>query len=83
MRGIPVIYSRRGGLPGTQIDGETGLALAEVTPEEIAAKVVQLVSDPVRYAAMCRRAPEGLEEFSIEAMVDAYIKDYLEEFASM
>jgi len=78
MHGLPVIYSRRGGLPGTQIDGVTGLALADVTPEEIADRVVQLVSDPVRYAEMCRRAPIGLEEFSIERMVDAYVRDYVE-----
>jgi glycosyltransferase involved in cell wall biosynthesis len=83
MRGLPVIYSRRGGLPGTQIDGVTGLALAEVTPEEIAAKIVQLVSDPPRYAEMCRRAPEGLDEFSIETMVGSYVSDYLSQLSSL
>jgi glycosyltransferase involved in cell wall biosynthesis len=79
MYGLPVIYSRRGGLPGTQIDGVTGLALAAVTPEEIAAKVEQLVSDPARYAEMCRRAPQNLAEFSFDHMINAYVRDYLEE----
>jgi glycosyltransferase involved in cell wall biosynthesis len=83
MYGLPVIYSNRGGLPGTQVDGVTGLALREVTPEEIADKVVALVSDPGRYAEMCRRAAQNLEEFSIETMVDSYIQDYLETLASM
>jgi glycosyltransferase involved in cell wall biosynthesis len=59
------------------------LALREVTPEEIADKVVALVSDPGRYAEMCRRAAQNLEEFSIETMVDSYIRDYLETLASM
>jgi glycosyltransferase involved in cell wall biosynthesis len=83
MYGLPVIYSRRGGLPGTQVDGVTGLALAEVTPDEIAAKITTLVSDPARYAEMCRRAPEGLAEFSIEHMIDCYIRDYLDELARL
>jgi glycosyltransferase involved in cell wall biosynthesis len=83
MHGLPVIYSKRGGLPGTQIDGVTGLALAEVTPEEIADKIMMLVSDPARYAEMCRRAPQNLNEFSIEHMVDSYVKDYQEELAKL
>jgi glycosyltransferase involved in cell wall biosynthesis len=83
MHALPVIYSRRGGLPETQIDGITGLGLAQVTPEEIADTVVRLQSDPAGYAEMSRRAPAGLEEFSIEAMVDAYVRDYLEELASL
>jgi glycosyltransferase involved in cell wall biosynthesis len=83
MHGLPVIYSRRGGLPGTQIDGVTGLSLPEVTPERIADQVVALVSDPARYAQMCRRAADGLDEFSIERMVEAYVKDYVQALASL
>ncbi len=83
MHGLPVIFSRRGGLPETQIEGVTGLGLAEVTPEEIADQVVLLQSDPGRYAEMSRRAAIGLEEFSIERMVDAYVKEYLDELASL
>src|SRR5262249_45918482 len=63
MYGLPVIYSRRGGLPETQIAGVTGLALDDVTPAAIADAVVALRSDPARYAEMSRRAPLGLEEF--------------------
>lgn len=83
MHGLPVIYSKRGGLPGTQVDGVTGLALDSVTPEEIAAKITSLVSDPARYAEMCRQAPKNLSEFSIEHMVDSYIRDYQEELARL
>lgn len=42
-----------------------------------------MVSDPARYAEMCRRAPIGLEEFSIKRMVDAYVRDYLDELAAL
>jgi glycosyltransferase involved in cell wall biosynthesis len=83
MYGLPVIYSRRGGLPRTQVDGLTGLSLAEVTPEHIADRVVALVSDPQRYTEMCRRALDGLDEFSIERMVEAYVRDYMLELASL
>ena len=83
MHGVPVIYSRRGGLEGTQIDGVTGLALGDVTPEEIAKKVLAMISDPVRYAQMSQAALKGLTEFSIETMVDSYLKDYVETLSSM
>src|SRR5262249_30246081 len=83
MHGLPVIYSRRGGLPGTQLEGVTGLGLDAVTAEEIAAKIVSMVSDPARYAQMCRRAPEGLEEFSIDTMIAGYLRDYVTELETM
>lgn len=83
MHALPVIFSRRGGLPETQIDGVTGLGLAEVTPEEIADLVIRLQSDPDRYAQMSHRAAIGLEEFSIEKMVQTYVDDYMEELASI
>lgn len=83
MYGLPVIYSRRGGLPETQVDGVTGLALPEVTPAAIADAVVALQSDPERYAEMTRRAPVGLEGYAIEHMVDAYVREYLADLASL
>jgi glycosyltransferase involved in cell wall biosynthesis len=83
MHGLPVIYSRRGGLPETQIDGVTGLGLPEVTPEAIADQVVRLQSDPAGYAEMSRRATLGLEEFSIETMIESYLREYLEVLSSL
>lgn len=83
MYGLPVIYSRRGGLPETQIEGMTGLPLEEVTPEAIADAVVELQSSPERYAEMSRRAPMGLEGYAIERMVEAYVHEYLDGFASL
>lgn len=81
--GLPVIYSDRGGLPETQIDGQTGLKLARPTAVEIAAAVVALQSDPARYRRMRRRAPIGLEEFSIEKMVQSYVNEYASAFAAL
>lgn len=83
MYGLPVIYSRRGGLPETQVEGTTGLALGEVSAEEIAAKVVELQASPERYAEMSRAAPVGLESFTIDRMIDAYVEDYVEALAAM
>ena len=53
---LPVIYSNRGGLPETQIDGLTGLMLPSPTAEEIARAILSLQSDPARYARMRQRA---------------------------
>ena len=80
--GLPVIYSNRGGLPETQIDGQTGIRLASPTAREIASAIVSLQSDRARYAQMQQRAPLGLEEFSIEKMVQSYVGEYRSAFAA-
>jgi glycosyltransferase involved in cell wall biosynthesis len=74
--GLPVIYSNRGGLPETQIDAVTGMKLTSPTAEEIADAVLSLQSDPARYLQMRRRTQDGLHEFSIEKMVQSYVKEY-------
>jgi glycosyltransferase involved in cell wall biosynthesis len=79
---LPVIYCNRGGLPETQIDGLTGLMLASPTAEEIARAILSLQSDPARYARMRQRAPIGLDEFSIEKMVQSYVGQYESALAS-
>lgn len=80
--GIPAIYSPRGGIPETQINSRTGLMLREVTAEEIADKVEQLTSDAKRYEQMRRAAPEGLQPYRLEVMIEAYVEEYLNIFGA-
>jgi glycosyltransferase involved in cell wall biosynthesis len=80
--GLPVIYSNRGGLPETQIDGLTGLRLATPNSAEIASAILSIQSDPTRYAQMQLQAPLGLDEFSIEKMVQSYVSEYEPAFAT-
>jgi glycosyltransferase involved in cell wall biosynthesis len=79
---LPVIYSHRGGLPETQIDGLTGLKLPSPTAEEITRAILSLQSDRARYMQMRQRAPVGLDEFSIETMVQSYVDQYEPAFAT-
>jgi glycosyltransferase involved in cell wall biosynthesis len=83
LHGLPVIYADRGGLPETQIDGVTGIKLHETTPETIAQAIQGLQEDPHRYASMRAAAPAGLESFSIEKMVDAYVTEYEQTFTGL
>jgi len=58
--GVPAIYTRRGGLPETQVDGETGIMVERGTPEEIVSAIRRMICDPEVYermsAAALRRA---------------------------
>lgn len=78
--GRPVIYTPMGGVGDTQIDGRTGLRLPEVSATQIAGKVMELQSDPERYARMCRDCRMGLDLFSIDRMTDQYLEAYLDLF---
>jgi glycosyltransferase involved in cell wall biosynthesis len=80
--GLPVIYSDRGGLPETQVEGMTGIKLNKPTADAIAGAILSLQSDPARYAEMRRRAPVGLNEFSIQKMVQSYVDAYEPAFAT-
>lgn len=66
---LPCIYSNRGGLPETQVDGKTGIMLESVTAENVLAAVRRLQSDPAAFERMRLRARQNAERFSMEKMV--------------
>ena len=80
---LPAIYANSGGLPETRSHGIDGLALPSVSPEEIANSVDELQADPARYARMSFNCTRGLDYFSIDRMVDEYLREYLTQFASV
>lgn len=73
---LPCIYSNRGGLPETQVNGETGIMLESVTPEAIINAVYRLQSDPAAYERMRSQARENAERFSMERMVRDAVELY-------
>ena len=73
---LPCIYSNRGGLPETQVDGETGRMLESVTPEEIVAAVRHLQSDRTAFEQMRFKARENAQRFSMKQMVENYVELY-------
>ncbi len=74
--GVPVIASRVGGLPELVTDGESGL-LVENDPQEIAAAISKVVSDPLLAGSLARNGRSKAERnFSATRMVESTIDSY-------
>ena len=56
--GLPVVVGRSGGAPETVLDGVTGHVVDPAVPAELAGRIAELLSDPVRAAAMGRAGRE-------------------------
>ncbi len=74
MAGRPVLSTRVGAVPDVLADG-AGLLVPPAAPEQLAAAMRQLLSDP----ALCRRLSEAgrqkaLERYSVRAMTDGYVE---------
>ena len=50
--GLPVVAGRSGGSPDAVLDGETGYVVDGTSPSEVAARLVELLADPVAARAM-------------------------------
>jgi glycosyltransferase involved in cell wall biosynthesis len=74
---IPVIYSRSGGLPETQIEGETGIAVDAPTPDHIAAAMLELADNPDRYHQMRQAIRAERARWHIDRMAQRYVDEYL------
>jgi glycosyltransferase involved in cell wall biosynthesis len=68
--GRPVVARHVGALPETVLDGETGLLLADASPEPLAAALAAVLSDPDRARAMGEAGRRrAAEDFSPERSV--------------
>jgi len=76
--GRPVIASRVGGIPEWLDDGETGFLVDPGNPEQIAEKVIQLLSNRELLKQMGKNARKKAEQFSIEKHADKIEKVYEE-----
>ncbi len=75
--GLPVVATRVGGVGETLLDGEEGLLVEASQPEQLAAGIVQLLTDPARGAAMSLRASQRVaREMNparrVQSIIDAY-----------
>jgi len=81
--GLPVIGTRVGGIPELVVDGETGLLVAPERPDELAAALDSLATDPERRAELGRRGRERVQEhFSADAIARRTVALYEELCAS-
>lgn len=82
MRGLPVIASRRGGLPEVVRDDETGFLVPAGDPAALAERLAALARDPdLRHRLGQAARRRVLEHFSLERMVREH-EAVLEEAAS-
>jgi glycosyltransferase involved in cell wall biosynthesis len=71
--GKPVVATRVGSVPETVLDGRTGYLVAPGSADEVAAKVLELLGDPVRAAAMGKAGREEvMAHWSIGQMIEGY-----------
>jgi glycosyltransferase involved in cell wall biosynthesis len=77
--GLPVVASAVGGLHGTIDDGENGYLVPSGAVEPLAARLVELLSDPARRQAMSEAARLKVSrEFSWQRAVEATVQVYRE-----
>jgi glycosyltransferase involved in cell wall biosynthesis len=71
--GKPVVATRVGSVPETVLEGRTGFLVAPGSADEVAAKVLELLGDPGRAAALGQVGREEVvAHWSIGRMVEGY-----------
>lgn len=80
---LPVLYTRSGGLPETQLEGRTGVLMDPPDAAGIVAAASALMDDPARYHAMREAVREERGRWALSTMTDAYVAEYLAEFARL
>ncbi|MCZ2101064.1 MAG: N-acetyl-alpha-D-glucosaminyl L-malate synthase BshA [Chitinophagales bacterium] len=75
---VPVISSNAGGIPEVNIDGETGYMCEIGDVNGMAARCIELLSDPDKLQAFGKNAYKQAKRFSIEAILPEYESYYKE-----
>jgi glycosyltransferase involved in cell wall biosynthesis len=71
--GKPVVATRVGSVPQTVVEGRTGYLVAPGSADELAARILELLSDPGRAKAMGQAGrQEVVAHGSIGRMVEGY-----------
>ena len=76
---LPTVASKVGGLQEVVEDGQTGFLVPPKNPHALADKINFLLANPEMRITMGKKAKQRVETiFSVEKMVDSYIKIYKE-----
>ena len=82
--GTPVIATAVGGIPEQVQDGVTGYLTPPRDPTAMAARIAELLDDPVGLQAMgAQAATVARHKFGLERMADDYLDWYQEVFESL
>ncbi|MEO8480113.1 MAG: glycosyltransferase family 4 protein [Gemmatimonadota bacterium] len=77
---LPTVYTLSGGLPETQIPLKTGIPIDPATPEQLARATLELLTDQPRYNAMRLAIVGERTRWSLDRMVQDYLREYLRHF---
>ncbi|HET8899133.1 MAG TPA: glycosyltransferase family 4 protein [Rhodanobacteraceae bacterium] len=80
---LPLLYTASGGLPETQLEGQTGLLVDPFDAAGLAAAAMALMDDIPRYHDMRSAIAVERQRWSLDAMAERYLVAYLAGFASM
>jgi len=67
--GVPVVATAVDGTPEVVRPGDNGFLAKPGDCDGLAARIVDLIRDDALHRDLARRAPQGLDEFDIDAMV--------------
>ena len=68
--GLPVVVTRRGGLPEIVVDGETGFLIESARPDQLAERLRRLIESPHLRRTMGEAAKRRAQEkFTMNSMV--------------
>ncbi|MBL4820524.1 MAG: glycosyltransferase family 4 protein [Gammaproteobacteria bacterium] len=76
---LPSLFSNSGGLPETQIEGETGICIDPYTPEKLVSISTSLMNDTQKYNFMREKIRDHRKVWSIDKMIQAYTESYVRE----
>lgn len=75
--GKPVIASRVGGMPELVREGETGLLVEPGNVVGLQQAIRQMAADPRRAEVMSPACREAAQQYTLEAVTDAYLEAYM------
>ena len=74
--GLPCIGSKQSGAVDAILDGETGYLVEAGDTDDIADKVIKVLSDDKLYRKMSENSLSWIDKFSWDKTVESYIKAY-------
>ena len=73
-RGLPVVASNVGGIPGLVQDGVTGLLVPPASPEAIAEAIDTLIVDSTLHQNLAAKGIETAHQFTVEAVTQRQVQ---------
>lgn len=74
--GLPCIATDTGGIPEVIVHGENGLMFRREDADDLAEKIISVISDSELQIQLIRAAQQDLQKFSVETYVDSVFSHY-------